>query len=320
MARAEQETRQAGYQGEQAMSDLKKREDHENYRGIEQVYREEKTHWVGTAFKVANYFPEGGHFDLQRFSPFVLMDYNYPIEFKPGLSQKTSGPHPHRGLETVSIVFEGALEHRDNAGNSGVVTAGEVQWMSTGSGILHKETHAQDFTRSGGTLHALQLWLNIPSASKSDPPSYQRITEGDMGKVTLPGGSVRVVAGIYNGVTGPARTYRPLNIFIVDLRADGVVLFREPEDFNTGILVIQGSVTVNKAAAGSRGDFILFNNESGDIRIKGGDMGARLVVLSGEPINEPVVAQGTFVMTSQEEIDQANDDYRAGVFGSIDFY
>lgn len=290
-------------------------------RGIEMVYREDKTHWVGTAFKVANYFPEGGRFDLNRFSPFVLMDYNYPFEFRPGLRQKTSGPHPHRGLETVSIVLEGALEHRDNAGNSGVVTAGEVQWMSTGSGILHRESHTEAFTRSGGTLHALQLWLNIPAAGKQDEPSYQRITDGDMGKVMLPGrgGIVRVVAGIFDGVTGPARTYRRLNLFLVDLRPGGSVRFNEPKVFNTGILVTGGTVTVNADTVCRQGDFVLFRNEYGDIRVQAGDRAARLILLSGEPINEPVVAQGTFVMSSQEEIDKANADYRAGVFGPMDF-
>lgn len=292
-----------------------------NFRSIEQVYREDKTHWVGTAFKTANYFPSGGHFDIKRMSPFVLMDYNPPIQFNPATRPKTSGPHPHRGLETVSLVFEGALEHVDNTGNHGVVGPGEVQWMTTGSGILHKESHEPNFSKAWGTLHALQLWLNIPSVRKSDPPSYQLLKKEYMGHFRLPDrhGKVTVIAGIYKGVVGPAKTYRRLNLFTVDLNGSGLVHLNEPRVFNTSILVIKGKVKINETVIGQAGDFVLFANEYGDILIEALEKTAKVVVLSGEPINEPVIAQGTFVMSTQEEIDQANDDYRSGVFGSHEF-
>lgn len=292
-----------------------------NYRTIEQVFRGDKTHWVGSAFRVSNYFPSGGHFDITRFSPFVLLDYNAPVEFKPSSSQRTTGPHPHRGLETVSIIFEGSVEHVDNAGNHGTVGPGDVQWMTAGSGILHKESHAASYSRSGGTLHMIQLWVNIPSARKWDPPSYQNLREADMGHLNLPDGkgTVTVIAGIYNGVVGPARTYRRLNIFTIDLSPGGKVALNEPRVFNTGFLVVGGTVKVNDDRLCHAGDFVLFANEYGHIQIEALDNSAKVVVLSGEPINEPVVAKGTFAMTTEAEIDQANEDYRTGAFGSLDF-
>lgn len=145
------------------------------YRTVEQIFREDHTHWVGNGFRVANYFPSGGHFDLARISPFVLLDYNAPFEFKPSSRARGIGPHPHRGLETVTLVFEGALEHGDNAGNKGIVRPGDVQWMTAGSGVLHKEFHEKEFSQTGGKLHVIQLWLNIPGIRKYDPPGYQHI-------------------------------------------------------------------------------------------------------------------------------------------------
>lgn len=291
------------------------------YRNIEQVFRGDKTHWVGNGFRVANYFPSGGHFDLARFSPFVLMDYNAPFEFKPAKRPKGIGPHPHRGLETVTILFEGSLEHADNAGNKGVLGPGDVQWMSAGSGVLHKEYHEKNFSEAGGIFHVIQLWLNIPGIRKWDPPSYQNIRNAEMGHVDLPdgNGNVTVISGIYNGVVGPARTYRRLNMFVIDLAPSGKAHLNEPRVFNTGFLVVDGSVKVNETQICTAGDFVLFANEYGNILIEALESTAKVVVLSGEPINEPVVASGTFVMSTQEEIDQANSDYRSGVFGSEDF-
>lgn len=306
------------FKEEQAMSS---QNSDANYRRIQEVIRKEKTHWVGTAFKTANYFPGDQPFPVERFSPFVLMDYNFPFEFPPALTPKTSGPHPHRGLETVSIVFEGALEHKDNAGNFGKVMAGEVQWMSAGSGILHKETHEEEFSREGGILHALQLWLNTPTANKGDAPDYQHVSAEEMGYWNLPqeNGSVTVIAGAFGDVMGPARTYTALDLYSVRLNQNGRVHIDQPADFNTGILLIEGKVRINEERDCSEKDFILFQNEEGRILVETEGKGAKFIVLSGEPIDEPVVVAGTFVMTSQEEIERANDDYRAGVFGSLDF-
>lgn len=288
-------------------------------RRIEQSFRGPDTHWVGNGFKVSNYFPSGKNL-LERFTPFVLMDYNAPVEFAPSSTPRGVGPHPHRGFETVTFAFEGAVEHHDNKGNHGIIYPGDVQWMTAGSGIMHKEYHEKAFNQSGGVFHIIQLWVNLPKKDKMTEPRYQAITKEDMGKAVLAEdhGTVTVVAGTFNGVKGPAKTFTPMNIFVIDLINHGEVTLKEPGDFNMGILVLDGDVSVNDETYRAK-DFILFHNEDGDARIKSLSETAKIFVLSGEPINEPIAAGGPFVMNTREELRQANEDYHNGKFGTSDF-
>lgn len=288
-------------------------------REIEVVYQGPPTHWVGNGFKVSNYFPSGKNL-LERFTPFILLDYNAPVEFPPSNTSKGIGPHPHRGFETVTFAFEGAVEHHDNKGNHGIIYPGDVQWMTAGSGIMHKEYHEKEFNKSGGLFHMIQLWVSLPQKYKMTEPRYQAIVNEDMGKVILPDeqGDITVVSGIFNGTKGPAKTFTPMNIYIVDLHNGGKVKLNEPNNFNTGMLILHGEIKVNGQPCKAK-DFVLFKNEDGDIDIELVSENAKIFVLSGEPINEPIAAGGPFVMNTREELRQANEDFNNGKFGTADF-
>lgn len=288
-------------------------------RPVEERYAIDKKHWVGSGFYVSNYFPEGRNL-LERFSPFALMDYNEPKDFPPAKSPRGIGAHPHRGIETVTFAFEGAVEHHDNAGNHGIIYSGGVQWMTAGGGIMHKEYHEKDFAVKGGILHMMQLWVNLPKKDKYAEPRYQDIAKSKMGKFERPSGQgeIAVVAGEYEGVKGPAKTFSPMNIYIGDIKPQGRIILREPGDYNTGILVVSGEAKINGSACAHR-DFILFENKAGEILIEAANEGVRFIFLSGEPLNEPVVAGGPFVMNTREELSQAFTDYREGNFGTEDF-
>lgn len=290
-----------------------------NLRPIEDKYFIEKEHWVGSAFRVRNYFPEGKNL-LHRFSPFALMDYNVPKEFPPSKSPKGIGPHPHRGIETVTFAFKGSVEHHDNAGNHGIIYPGDVQWMTAGAGIMHKEYHEKEFQQAGGIFHMIQLWINLPKKDKLTTPRYQELQKENMGKVRLPkdNGDVIVVAGEFEGVKGPALTFSPMNIYIINLKSGGSINLNEPGNYNTGILVISGDLDINNTTC-TENDFILFENKEGIIAIDNITSDSKLIILSGEPLNEPAVAGGPFVMNTKEELIQASLDYREGRFGTDDF-
>ena len=285
-------------------------------RKVNGIFRGSDFHWVGDGFRVTNYFPSGHNF-AQKISPFVLMDYHPPFQYSPAEDeQRGVGVHPHRGFETVTLAFEGSVAHHDSAGNSGVIGPGDVQWMTAASGILHKEYHQKDFARTGGTMHMAQIWVNLPKAHKMDTPRYQAIASGQMGLVKLPegAGQVRVIAGEFSGVKGPARTVTPINMFDIRLNPRGRLHLSFPSHQNTGVLVLKGHVTVNGKSKSGALDFVLFENEGEGIAIEAGDE-AHLLVLNGEPINEPVVQQGPFVMNTRPEIRQAMIDFQAGQFG-----
>ncbi|GLX69414.1 pirin family protein [Paenibacillus glycanilyticus] len=290
------------------------------FRAIEGVFQGAPFHMVGDGFRVSNYFPGGTNFG-QRFSPFILMDYNAPFVFPPSREAKGVGAHPHRGFETVTIPYEGSVEHHDNMGNHGVVGPGDVQWMTAGSGLLHKEYHEKSFSEQGGLFHMIQLWVNLPRAHKMHAPKYQELLKADMGYAELPdgGGTVRVIAGSYNGVTGPAQTFTPINLFDMAFKANGTATFELPSAYNTAALVLKGSAVVNEDKTVSEGDFILFSNVEGDIRIQGLTDDTVVIVLSGEPIDEPVFQQGPFVMNSRQEVFQAFVDFQDGKMGTTDF-
>ena len=288
-------------------------------RQIDMIFEGPRTHWVGDGFNVSNYFPSGRNL-LERFTPFILMDYNAPMEFLPSDTQRGVGPHPHRGFETVTFAFEGAVEHHDNKGNHGIIYPGDVHWMTAGGGIMHKEYHEKEFSKSGGMFHMIQLWVNLPKKDKMTEPRYQAITKEDMGKTILSHnqGNVTVVAGMFNDIKGPAKTFTPMNIYIVDLINNGKVTLEEPGHFNMGMLILEGDVKVNGESCNTK-DFVLLKNEDGHVNIESVSETAKIFVLSGEPINEPIAAGGPFVMNTREELMQANMDFNNGEFGTFDF-
>lgn len=227
------------------------------------------------------------------------------------------GVHPHRGFETVTLAFDGALAHHDSTGAGGIIRPGDVQWMTAARAILHKEYHEAEWARAGGRMHMMQLWVNLPSAEKMSDPGYQPLTAAGMGRVELPhgAGEVKVIAGEYAGVRGPARTFTPINLWEVRLPADGRVDMAFPAHENTALFVLEGDATANGATAGAA-ELILFENEGEDITVES-RQGAQLLVLNGEPIDEPVVFYGPFVMNTRDEIIEAVRDFEAGKFGHL---
>lgn len=292
------------------------------FRTIEQSFRGASPHWVGDGFWVNQYFPTGrGQEFFQRFSPFLLLDYNAPRYFEPTSVPVGVGAHPHRGFETVTFAFAGKVEHHDNKGNRGVIEPGDVQWMTAGSGILHKEYHEREYAKQGRVFHMVQLWVNLPRKDKMTAPDYQALEKKDMGSYALPEGkgSVSVVAGSAFGVKGPARTFSPMNVYRGTLKEGGVLDCVEPAGFNTGLLLIDGTIEINGDKRFEHGDFVLFSHEEGAIRLKGVSESASFLMLSGEPLNEPVAASGPFVMNTLEEVHQAHRDFQSGMFGDLNF-
>lgn len=290
------------------------------FRPIEGDFKGSPFYMVGDGFRVSNYFPSGNNFQ-QRLSPFILLDYNSPFEFQPSPTPKGVGAHPHRGFETVTIAYEGYVEHHDNAGHHGIIGPGDVQWMSASSGILHKEYQELEFAKRGGTLHMIQLWVNLPKEYKMSPPKYQPLLDEQMGRVELPdhGGIIRVIAGEFEGVKGPAKTFTPINLFDITLKENGQARFTLPSTFNTAVLVLKGKVKINNLNEYAESDFVLFENEQGEILIEGLTENSTVIVMSGEPINEPMIQYGPFVMNTKEEIVQAYKDFQSGKFGTLNF-
>ena len=285
-------------------------------RTVESVHRSTTFHWVGDGFHVSTYFPSEG-LPPERVSPFVLMDYGPPKEFKPLAAGKRGvGWHPHRGFETVTLAWEGAVAHRDNAGHAGVIGPGDVQWMTAGGGIFHEEYHEEDFTRRGGRMHMMQLWVNLPGKDKGTPPAYQPITTADIPRVQLPGqGEVRVIAGSHQGARGPAHTFTPITMLDVRLQAGEKLPITLPASHNVLAVVAKGRVRAGAESAGA-GELILFSNDGERLELFATEE-SHVVVLAGEPLDEPVVAYGPFVMNSVDEIRQAIADVNSGRFGPV---
>ena len=274
---------------------------------------------VGDGFRVHNFFPSGYNMDQKRMSPFFMMDYNSKIDFSPRDIPRGVGVHPHRGFETVTIAYHGKVAHHDSFGNSGVISEGDVQWMTAASGILHKEYHEQEFSKKGGAFQMVQLWVNLPAKDKKATPKYQAITRAQMGKFQLTDGSgtVEVIAGEYNGTKGPATTFTPIQMYNVRLKKDGKATLHFPSSFNTGILVVEGNVKVNGTDTAPQDHFILFKNDGEEISLVA-EKDTILLVLSGEPIDEPIAAYGPFVMNTYDEIQEAMDDFRMGKYGVLE--
>ena len=249
-------------------------------------------------------------------SPFLLLDYAGPHVFEPTDQRRGVGEHPHRGFETVTIVYDGEVEHRDSAGNGGIIGPGDVQWMTAAGGIIHEEYHSPGFAKSGGPFRMVQLWVNLPAKDKMAPGAYQGITADTIPTVELPDGAgrARIIAGAYQGVSGPARSFTPINVWDVQLARDADVTLDLPEGHTAMLVVLGGHVTVGGETAGAA-EMLLLSREGGQVALHA-DGDATLLVLTGEPIDEPIAGYGPFVMNSREEIVQAVDDFNNGRFVS----
>ena len=279
-------------------------------------HRGGEAHWVGDGFPVHTVF----HYEElgPELTPFLLLDHAGPADFEPTDQQRGVGWHPHRGFETVTIVYDGEVDHEDSAGNLGSVGPGDVQWMTAGSGVLHKELHGRDYARRGGRFEMLQLWVNLPATSKMTAPKYQTLLAQDIPTVALPeeGGSVRVVAGEFAGARGPASTFTPINLLDVRLRAGHRLQLDLRDGHTAGLLILNGSVVVNGDESANQGELVVFQREGDRVSIEA-TADAAVFVLNGKPIDEPIAGYGPFVMNTREQIQQAITDMRTGRLGKV---
>jgi redox-sensitive bicupin YhaK (pirin superfamily) len=287
-----------------------------SHKTIEAVMAPPAPHMVGDGFRVHSFFPGSGLIDKRRMSPFFLMDYNAKVDFSPTDRPRGVGVHPHRGFETVTIAYHGRIAHHDSAGNSGVIGEGDVQWMTAASGLLHKEYHEESFSRAGGLFQMVQLWVNLPAKYKMSAPKYQEINRNNMGTLNLDKGLVEIIAGEYKGVKGPAQTFTPMHVFNLRLEKEGNVTLEFPAQYNTGLLVVEGSIEVNDKNIPTD-HFVLFKNEGEVISVKANEK-AVVLVLSGEPIHEPIAQYGPFLMNTWDELEQAIQDVNSGRFGVLE--
>ena len=278
---------------------------------LSRIYRATDAHWVGDGFPVRTVFSYNTH--GADISPFLLLDYAGPADFPPASRPRGVGQHPHRGFETVTIVYQGEVEHRDNAGNRGRIGPGDVQWMTAAKGIVHEEMHGRAFAAKGGTLEMVQLWVNLPAKDKMSLPRYQEILAGAIPTVSLDnGGSMaRIIAGNYEGATGPAQTFTPVDLWDLRLKSGHKVALRLTDGFTALLFVLKGSLLMNGAEAVRTAELATFER-AGEQIVLDPQEDATLLVMSGEPIGEPIVGYGPFVMNTREEIGQAMADYAAG--------
>jgi redox-sensitive bicupin YhaK (pirin superfamily) len=280
------------------------------------VYSAPRQHWVGDGFPVRSMFT----YDTlgKHISPFLLLDHAGPMKFEPAKKPRGVGEHPHRGFETVTIVYEGEVEHRDSTGAGGKIGPGDVQWMTAASGILHEEFHSHEFTRKGGTLEMVQLWVNLPAKDKMAAPAYQTLLDADIPEVLLPdnAGKVRVIAGEYAGHRGPAHTFTPIDAWDVRLNQGHTTEFVVPHDRTLALIVLRGTVQVNGTQVAREAQMVLFDRAGDAIAVEA-NSDAVLLLLGGEPIDEPIAGYGPFVMNSEEEIQQAVADFNSGRFGRM---
>ncbi|WP_090828654.1 pirin family protein [Nitrosovibrio tenuis] len=283
---------------------------------LQRIQRSTERHWVGDGFPVRTLL---GYSTLgATISPFLLLDYAGPMEFPPTEKRLGVGGHPHRGFETVTIVYSGEVEHRDSSGGGGRIGPGDVQWMTAASGLVHEEFHGRDFARRGGMFEMVQLWVNLPAKDKMSPPHYQAIVNSQIPALNLPDnqGSVRVIAGQFNGVTGPAHTFTPINMCDLRLDSEQRIDLPVPEDYTTILVVLQGSVHIEGDETIGPAEVGLFDRAGERICINSAQ-NATALLLCGEPIDEPIMGSGPFVMNSSEEIRQAMTDYQSGRMGHM---
>jgi redox-sensitive bicupin YhaK (pirin superfamily) len=280
------------------------------------VYGPGSQHWVGDGFPVRNLFPSNGV--DREVNPFLMLDYAGPTAFKPSNRPRGVDEHPHRGFETVTIAYQGAVDHRDSAGNSGTIRPGDVQWMTAASGVVHEEKHEREFTQTGGTFEMVQLWVNLPKKYKMTQPRYQGITSEQIPVVELaPGSFARVIAGELNGSQGPAKTFTPVSLFDLRLRGGATVELPLAEGHNIGLVLLKGDVSINGGnPLKGEAQLATLSPEGTSVTLTAND-DSIVLVLGGEPIDEPVASYGPFVMNTQEELRQAVEDYRSGKMGHL---
>ncbi len=278
-------------------------------------------HWVGNGFPVRTlfFYQQLG----KEMSPFLMLDLAGPAEFPPTNERKGVGTHPHRGFETVTIVYDGEVSHKDSTGQGGTIGPGDVQWMTAGAGILHQEFHSDAFAKQGGVLQMVQLWVNLPAKHKMTAPGYQPILSQSIPEIELSNssGSIRVIAGEYEGRVGPAKTFTPMNVFDIRLKKGEELVLPAPDSWNTSVVVLRGALesganSADRGVIAKDAKMLMFSQEGAGIKVKALEDTVALL-LSGEPIAEPIVGHGPFVMNTREEIEQAIDDFNRGAFGSI---
>jgi redox-sensitive bicupin YhaK (pirin superfamily) len=287
---------------------------------IELVIPPRNPHFVGDGFRVQNFIPSAYGLDMQRMSPFIMLDYNAPFHFPATDTPRGVGVHPHRGFETVTLAYQGSVAHHDSGGNQGIIGPGGVQWMTAASGVLHKEYHEAEFAKKGGIFQMVQLWVNLPAAHKMSPPKYQGFSEKDIPTVHLDHkmGHIKVVAGQYQGTKGAATTFTEVHLYNVHLNDQGKASFSFPAQNNTAVLVLSGNISIaSHEETIEENHLVLFQNKGESFEITG-NQATDLLVLSGSPINEPIAAQGPFVMNTQAEIAEAIRDFHTGGFGVLE--
>ena len=288
-----------------------------NKKSIEAVIAPPPPHMVGDGFRVHSFFP-GVKISKKRMSPFFMMDYGSKIEFSPSDEPRGVGVHPHAGFETVTIAYHGKIAHHDSAGNNGIIGEGDVQWMTAGSGLLHKEYHEKEFSKTGGLFQMVQLWVNLPAKDKKTKPKYQEITNNMMGRHFLEDTKsfIEVIAGEYMDTKGPASTFTPMQVYNARLKKGSDVTLHFPSNYNTGLLVIDGTTKLNETHVPAD-HFVLFKNEGEEIQIEAVD-DTIILILSGEPIDEPIAAYGPFLMNTWQEVEEAIESVSRGKFGILE--
>ena len=285
---------------------------------VEIVAAPRPPHFVGDGFRVHNFIPSGFRLDMKRMDPFILLDYNSKFHFSGTETPRGVGVHPHRGFETVTIAYKGRVEHGDSAGGGGIIGEGDVQWMTAASGVLHKEFHETEWAKEGGIFQMVQLWVNLPAKDKMSPPKYQAIQNSEMKKVDLgENGFIELIAGEYQGEKGPATTFSPVHLMNAKLKKGGKTDFSFPANFNTAALVIEGNIVVNGEENAPTDHFVLFENEGENFTIEASE-DAVVLIISGEPLKEPIFHHGPFLMNNRNEILQAFDDFNKGKFGYLE--
>lgn len=289
-------------------------------RNIKQIYRADSQHWVGNGFLVQPLFSHMA--DDRGTNPFLMLDYAAPYEFAPNEMHgpRGVGQHPHKGFETVTIAYHGEVAHRDSSGGGGIIYEGDVQWMTAGSGIIHEEFHSENFSKQGGLFEMVQLWVNLPAKDKNTPPRYQHLAKTGIPVVEFPdeAGCLRLIAGEYKGVKGAADTFTEMNVWDIVLNAGKKAVLEIPEAHNLSMVVLRGNVTLNGKEQAGAEQLVGFEKSGGNVHIEAGSEEVKILLLSGVPIDEPIVGYGPFVMNTAEEIRQAISDFKSGKFGSID--
>ncbi|WP_447314895.1 pirin family protein [Klebsiella michiganensis] len=280
------------------------------------IYTAPSQHWVGDGFPVRSMFSYQTH--GEQLSPFLLLDYAGPHHFPAGTGKRGVGEHPHRGFETVTVVCSGEVEHRDSTGRGGVIGPGDVQWMTAGAGILHEEFHSAEFTRTGGELKMIQLWVNLPAKDKMTQPGYQSITADVIPDVELPNnaGHMRVIAGRYEDIVGPAHTFSPLNVWDLQLNQSQEITLHQPAGWSTALVVLEGEVVVNGEGSAREGQLVVLSQKGEALHLSASS-NAKVLLMAGEPLQEPIVGYGPFVMNTKAQIAEAVRDFNSGRFGQI---